>query len=120
MPVNLKLGALADVAPDKYGLPPALMPNLNVCVTVEPATNPPVPLQLKLKTVSILIRVELTVGSTNTMSPVPNSMLRVFELDELNIPVVNVNPFKANVPDVKLVVAVVAVDNAPANVVVPV
>ena len=57
----------------------------------------------------------------NTILPEPNAILRVLELLEINVPVVNVYPARSNVPEVN-VVATVAVVNvtAPANVVVPV
>jgi len=49
--------------------------------------------------------------------PVPNAIERVFVLVELNIPVVKVNPANASVPLVNVVVALVFIVSAAANVV---
>ena len=59
------------------------------------------------------------VGCTNAMLPDPNAILRVVELLALNMPVVSVNPARASVPLLNVVVAVTAVLSAPAKVVVP-
>jgi hypothetical protein len=51
---------------------------------------------------------------------VPKLILRVFALDETKVPVVKLNPFKSNVPDVSVVITVaVAKDTAPPRLVVP-
>ena len=53
------------------------------------------------------------------MLPAPNAIDLVFVLVELNIPVVKVNPANASVPLVNVVVALVFIVSAAANVVVP-
>ena len=77
------------------------------------------PVQVKPVAVCIVKLAKFAVVVTIVILPEPKLMLRVLELFELNIPVVNVNPAKSNVPEVNVVVAVTTVDNAPANVVVP-
>lgn len=111
--VNDKLGALVDA-------PPAALPKENVRVMSAAAVNPPVPEQVNPVAVAIDNTVVASVVCANTILPVPNWTERVLVLALLNAPVVNVKLFRFSVPLVSAVVAVNAVANAPASVVVPV
>ena len=55
----------------------------------------------------------------NTIFPVPKLIERTFELVELNVPVVKVNPPKSNVPAVNVYVPVAVNVNDCPNVTVP-
>ena len=106
-----KLGALA--------VEPLVVPKVNVLVVLAALLKPPVPVQVKLVAVPMFSTVVAAVVCANTMVPEPNAMARVVELLELNWPVVNVNPARANVPLFNVVALVAAVLRAPAKVVVP-
>jgi len=111
--VNVKFGAL-DV------VPPAVLPQVNVLVTLIAATvNPPVPVEVKPVTVAILNTSVPAVVCDNAIDPVPKAIARVLVLLELNIPVVRVNPAKASVPAVNVVVPVTLILSAALRVVVP-
>ena len=110
-PVNVKLGELVLVPP--------VVPKVNVLVILAAAVKPPVPVKVNPVAVAIDRLTVRAVVVANTILPEPNAIERVVELLELNIPVVNVYPAKSNVPAVNVVVALVPVVTAPANVVVP-
>jgi hypothetical protein len=114
VPVIVKLGALVDE-------PPELKANRSVFATSAAVLKPP-PVVVQVKPVAVPIdnTTVAAVGCTNTILPVPNAIERVFELLELNIPVVRVYPFIFNAPWVSVVVAVEVVDILPCKVVVPV
>ena len=112
-PVNVKLTPLEIV--------PLEEAQLNVRVISAAAVKPPVPVNEKPMAIPILRLVAPAVVVANTMLPVPNAILRVLELVELNVPVVNVYPARSSVPAVNVVTAVAVVNvTAPASVVVPV
>ena len=97
--VNVKFGALVES--------PALLPQLNVLVLLIAATvNPPDPVYVKLVRVAILNTVVAAVVCVSCILPalaLPNCIERVFELLELNIPVLNVTPSaNVNVPAVSV------------------
>ena len=111
--VNVKFGAL-DTAP------PAPAPKLNVLVLLMSGTvNPPVPVNVNAVTSFILNTVVAAVVCDNAILPVPNAMSRVLILFESNIPVVNVNPARSNVPAVSLYVPVTPGLKLAPNVTVP-
>jgi hypothetical protein len=119
--LTVNVGTAAPLVIDRLGAldeSPAVLPKSYVLVIEALVVNPPVPVQVKLVIVAAFSTVVPAVVCANTILPDPNITERAFVLFELNIPVVNVNPFRSNVPDVRVVVAVVAVDSAPANVVV--
>ena len=94
--VNVRFGALVVV-------PPAVLPQVNVLVTAIAATvNPPVPVYVNPVVVAILNTTVAAVVCDNAIDPVPNAILRVLALVERNIPVVNVNPARSNVPAVSV------------------
>ena len=112
-PVSVKFGALE--------LEPAAVPTVNIRVILAAAVKPPVPVAVKLVTVGITRLTAAAVVVANTILPDPNAILRVLELLELNVPVVNVYPARSSVPAVNVVTAVARLNvTAPASVVVPV
>ena len=112
-PVNVTFGALVEE-------PPAVLPNVTVLVIAAEVVKPPVPVLVKPVAVAMDNTVVPAVVCARTILPAPNVIERVFELSELNIPVVNVNPANANVPAVNVYVQVaVANVNAAPNVTVP-
>ena len=112
LPVSVRLGALSEATV-------AVLPTAYVLVMAASAVKPPAPVQVKPVAVVMFNAVWPAVVFTNAMLPEPNAMARVVELLELNAPVVNVNPARANVPLPNDVVAVTDVLSAPARVVVP-
>ena len=108
--INVKFGLLvAD---------PPVVPNVNVLVADIVLVNPPVPVYVKLVAFAIFNTVVAAVVCANTILFVPKVIERATAPVELNIPVVNVNPFNANVPLVNVVVPVAAnVNVAPSEVV---
>ena len=112
LPVSVRLGALLEATP-------AVLPTEYVLVMAASAVKPPAPVQVNPVAVATFSTVVAAVVCTNAMLPEPNATLRVVEPLELNIPVVNVNPARANVPLPNDVVPVTAVLSAPARVVVP-
>ena len=93
-PVNVKLTPLAIVPP--------VAAQLNDLVISAAAVKPPVPVKEKPVAAAIDKLTVAAVVVANTILPVPNAILRVLELLELNMPVVNVNPPRSNVPAVSV------------------
>jgi len=121
----VKVGIDAPLVRDKFGLlvaVPPVVPNTKVLVLDIIAVNPPpVAVYVNPVAVAILNTVVAAVVCANTMLLVPNVIARVFELFELNIPVVKSNPFRFSVPLVNVVVAVASANaNWSPKVVVPV
>lgn len=110
--VRNKLGALASE--------PAVDPQVNVLVIDMAVVNPPVPVQVNPVMVAIDSTAVAAVVCASTIFAEPKIIERVFELLELNAPVVSVNPAKSNVPVVNVKVLVEPKVNAPVRVVVPV
>jgi hypothetical protein len=110
--VRNKLGALISE--------PAVDPQVNVLVTDMAVVNPPVPVQVNPVMVAIDSTTVAAVVCARTIFAEPKIIERVFELLELNAPVVSVNPAKSNVPVVNVKVLVELRVNAPVRVVVPV
>ena len=75
--INDKLGALVAE-------PPAVLPKLNVLVVDIALVNPPVPVHVKLVAVSIDKLTAPALENANAILPVPNEILRVLVLIELN------------------------------------
>ena len=81
----VKLGAVTEVPP--------VVPNANVRVKAEDATNPPVTNeQLKLVASATERTVEAAVGVDNIILLEPNITERVSTPDELNVPTVKLAP----------------------------
>jgi hypothetical protein len=87
------------------------VPNTNVLVTDITAVNPPVPVTEKLLAFAMLKTVVAAVVCANAIVPVPNAIARTPIPVELKIPVVRVNPSRAKVPAVRVVVTVAAVND---------
>ena len=84
--------------------------------------NPPVPVYVKPVAVAIDSTISDAIVLFNMILLVPNVITLVFEFVELNIPVVKLKPFSANVPEVNVnvvAVAVAAVPYVPVKVTVP-
>ena len=86
LPVSVRLGALVVRKAVK---------NL---VTAASETKPPVPVRVRLLAWAMPSTVVPAVGCANTTLPVPKRSLREPVPEELNMPVVNVNPARFNVP----------------------
>ena len=116
------VGTLAPDVSDKFGAlvdePPTVLPKVNVLVKLIIAVNPPVPVQVNPVAVDISRFINPDVAAANSILPTPNDILRVLVLDELNVPVVSVNPAKFSVPDVKVEV-LIPPEKIPLSVVVP-
>ena len=97
--MNAKLGELVEVPP--------VVPIVYVLVISAAAVNPPVPVHVKPVKIVMSRQTVAAVANTNIILLEPKVILRVLVLVELNIPVVKLNPFKFNVPEVKVVVVVV-------------
>jgi len=91
LPVSVRLGALVAVAG-------VTLPTEYVRVTAASDTNPPVPVRVRLLAWAMPSTVVPAVGCANTTLPVPKRSLREPVPEELNMPVVNVNPARFNVP----------------------
>jgi len=101
------------VVPFNATLPGTLVvPDVNVRVTPIAVVNPPVPVYVKLFTLAMSNTVVAAVVWASTMLFEPNAIARLLLLLELNMPVVNVNPFKVTVPFVSVVVSVAPVVSA--------
>ena len=88
---------------------PAVSPNLNVLVVDIAADMFDVPVNVKFVAVAIDRTVDPAVVVVVTIEPVvPNAIVLVFELLELNKPVLNVRLFRSNVPLVSVVVSAVS------------
>jgi hypothetical protein len=102
----VSVATLAPVVNVRFGafvVSPLVNPKTNVLVTLMAATvNPPVPVQVNEVASVICNTVVAAVVCDNAIDPVPNAILRVLALVERNIPVVNVNPARSNVPAVSV------------------
>jgi hypothetical protein len=113
LPVIVKLGEFADVPP--------VVPKVYVLVTDASALKLPRPVTVKPVAVAILNTVVAAVVCASTILPMLNAIARVFELLELNMPVVKLNPLSASVPVVNVVVLVAVNEKlSPKVVVIPV
>ena len=110
LPVNVKLGAFVIVPP--------VVPNVYDRAIEASEVNPPVPVYENPVTFAIDNTVLDAPECANTILLDPNVITLVLVLVELNIPVVNVNPPKSNVPAVNVVVLVADKVNAAPKVVV--
>ena len=91
MPLNAKLPVTA-----------LNVPELKVRVTLIAEVNWPVPEVEKLERLAISSTFVPAVVCARIIFVVPKAIERVKLLFELNVPVVNVNPFKDNVPFVRV------------------
>ena len=117
---SVNVGETAPLMIDRLGAlaaEPPVVPNVYVLVVAASAVKPPVPVQVKLVAVAMFSTVVAETPLFNTMLPDPNAILRVVELLELNMGVVNVNPARSRVPLFNVVVPLVL--SAAAKVVVP-
>lgn len=111
-PVKVKFGAL--------DIEPAVVPNVNVLVTDAAAVNPPVvAVSVSPVTPAISTLVAAAVVVVSIILLVPNDIVRVFVLAELNVPTDKLPPFNVIVPAVKKYALVVLNVNAAVNVNVP-
>jgi hypothetical protein len=110
---RLRLSLLEAVAP-------AVPPKLNVLVVDIPTPILDVPVNVKFVASAIDKTVDAAVAVVRTIEPVvPKAIALVFELLELNIPVLNAKLFRSNVPFDKAVDTVVFVVSASCKVTVP-
>ena len=79
-------------------LEPKVLPMLMVEVADWIRVNPPVPEAVKLVAFAMDTMTVAAVVLVRAMSPDPNAMERVLELEEPNVEVVAVNPLRAKVP----------------------
>ena len=98
---------------------PAVDPHVMVCDLELSNENPPVPVQVNPVMVAMLKIVTVLAVYKQTILAMPKLMARVFELLELKMPVVKLNPFRFKVPDVSVVVAFATTASAPPRVTVP-
>ena len=111
LPVNVKLGLLV--------VEPPVVPKVYVLVISAAATNPPVPVQVKLVAFAMLRLTCASVVVVNIMLPDPNVIARTPVPLLPNTPVLKLKLLNANVPAVKVYELVVGnVSDAP-NVTVP-
>jgi hypothetical protein len=99
-------------------LEPKVLPMLMVEVADWIRVNPPVPEAVKLVAFAMDTMTVAAVVLVRAMSPDPNAMERVLELEEPNVEVVAVNPLRAKVPRVNTV-ALVTVKASPSVKVAP-
>lgn len=120
---SVNVGTAAPLVIDKLGavvVEPPVVPNVYVLVTLASATKPPVPVQVRLVAVPMANTVVAAVVCANTILPEPNAIERTLLLEEENIPVVKLYPFRFNVPVVRVYVLVAGNVRFAPNVTLPV